>query len=164
MVRTSIQTFHIYQLQRWRGRFVSTVLLSACEIYKPLSRHRHGCVHKAPIERYEVQLVYHFRHQYGKSLDWKNEHFTTHDVASVFRRYLTQMPVSGASRFVPCLLMPHSGTRNTTRYVSRRECMLLPLLIGADVSISSGTFWVRSPDSLMHKLNWRLCRKETIQL
>lgn len=32
--------------------------------------------------------------QYGKSLDWKNEHYTTHDVASVFRRYLTQMPVS----------------------------------------------------------------------
>jgi hypothetical protein len=34
-----------------------------------------------------------FLPQYGKSLDWKNEQFTTHDVASVFRRYLTQMPV-----------------------------------------------------------------------
>ena len=32
--------------------------------------------------------------QYGKDLDWKKEHYTTHDVASVFRRYLTQMPVS----------------------------------------------------------------------
>uniref|UniRef100_A0A8H8CLS0 pyranose dehydrogenase (acceptor) n=1 Tax=Psilocybe cubensis TaxID=181762 RepID=A0A8H8CLS0_PSICU len=29
---------------------------------------------------------------YGKSLDWKQETYTTHDVASVFRRYLTQMP------------------------------------------------------------------------
>jgi hypothetical protein len=31
--------------------------------------------------------------QYGKSMDWKREQWTTHDVASVFRRYLTQMPV-----------------------------------------------------------------------
>jgi hypothetical protein len=30
--------------------------------------------------------------QYGKSLDWKKENYNTHDVASVFRRYLTQMP------------------------------------------------------------------------
>ena len=34
--------------------------------------------------------------QYGKNLDWKNESYTTHDVASVFRRYLTQMPVSSS--------------------------------------------------------------------
>lgn len=33
------------------------------------------------------------RSQYGKNLDWKKEQYTTHDVASVFRRYLTQMPV-----------------------------------------------------------------------
>jgi hypothetical protein len=25
-------------------------------------------------------------------MDWKQENWTTHDVASVFRRYLTQMP------------------------------------------------------------------------
>ena len=31
--------------------------------------------------------------QYGKSLEWTKEQYTTHDVASVFRRYLTQMPV-----------------------------------------------------------------------
>lgn len=31
--------------------------------------------------------------QYGKDLEWKREQFTTHDVASVFRRFLTQMPV-----------------------------------------------------------------------
>ena len=31
--------------------------------------------------------------QYGKSLVWNQESYTTHDVASVFRRYLTQMPV-----------------------------------------------------------------------
>ncbi|TFY51896.1 hypothetical protein EVG20_g10789 [Dentipellis fragilis] len=34
--------------------------------------------------------------QYGKSLDWKNENYTPHDVASVFRRYLTQMPFRDA--------------------------------------------------------------------
>lgn len=31
-------------------------------------------------------------YQYGKNLDWKKESFTMHDVASVFRRYLTMMP------------------------------------------------------------------------
>lgn len=31
--------------------------------------------------------------QYGKDLDWSKRQFTPHDVASVFRRYLTQMPV-----------------------------------------------------------------------
>lgn len=30
--------------------------------------------------------------RYGKDLNWKEEAFTPHDVASVFRRYLTQMP------------------------------------------------------------------------
>ncbi|CAE6441874.1 unnamed protein product [Rhizoctonia solani] len=29
---------------------------------------------------------------YGKDLNWKHESYTSHDVASVFRRYLTQMP------------------------------------------------------------------------
>jgi GTPase-activating protein SAC7 len=32
-------------------------------------------------------------YQYGKALDLKQGHYTTHDVASVFRRYLTLMPV-----------------------------------------------------------------------
>ena len=36
--------------------------------------------------------------QYGKSLDWKKENYTTHDVASVFRRYLTHLPVRGLTR------------------------------------------------------------------
>lgn len=43
----------------------------------------------------------HSAQQYGKSLDWKTERYTTHDVASVFRRYLTQMPVSSARPPVP---------------------------------------------------------------
>ncbi|KAG2046287.1 hypothetical protein BDR06DRAFT_899476, partial [Suillus hirtellus] len=47
-------------------------------------------------QHYEVQLMYYFRHRYGKSLDWKNEHFTSHGVASVFRRYL--MPISDVPR------------------------------------------------------------------
>jgi hypothetical protein len=30
--------------------------------------------------------------QYGKNLDWKKTSYTTHDVATILRRYLTQMP------------------------------------------------------------------------
>ncbi|KAF8907295.1 hypothetical protein CPB84DRAFT_1744675 [Gymnopilus junonius] len=40
----------------------------------------------------ELQAVFETPPRYGKSLDWKKESYTTHDVASVFRRYLTQMP------------------------------------------------------------------------
>ncbi|KAG1750885.1 Rho GTPase activation protein [Suillus lakei] len=40
----------------------------------------------------DLQAAFETPPRYGKSLEWKNEHFTTHDVASVFRRYLTQMP------------------------------------------------------------------------
>jgi hypothetical protein len=41
-----------------------------------------------------------FSVQYGKSLDWKKESYTTHDIASVFQRYLAQMPVSTLFNFV----------------------------------------------------------------
>ncbi|KAJ7019846.1 Rho GTPase activation protein [Mycena alexandri] len=40
----------------------------------------------------ELQALFEAPPRYGKSLDWKQETYTTHDVASVFRRYLTQMP------------------------------------------------------------------------
>ncbi|PPR00791.1 hypothetical protein CVT24_000756 [Panaeolus cyanescens] len=40
----------------------------------------------------ELQAIFELPPRYGKSLDWKEQKFTTHDVASVFRRYLTQMP------------------------------------------------------------------------
>ncbi|EIW57223.1 Rho GTPase activation protein [Trametes versicolor FP-101664 SS1] len=40
----------------------------------------------------ELQAAFEAPPRYGKNLDWKKEHYTTHDVASVFRRYLTQMP------------------------------------------------------------------------
>ncbi|KAF8556233.1 Rho GTPase activation protein [Imleria badia] len=40
----------------------------------------------------DLQAAFETPPRYGKSLDWKSEHYTTHDVASVFRRYLTQMP------------------------------------------------------------------------
>ncbi|OAX42698.1 Rho GTPase activation protein [Rhizopogon vinicolor AM-OR11-026] len=40
----------------------------------------------------ELQAAFETPPRYGKTLDWKKEYFTTHDVASVFRRYLTQMP------------------------------------------------------------------------
>ncbi|KAH8987081.1 Rho GTPase activation protein, partial [Lactarius hatsudake] len=40
----------------------------------------------------ELQAIFETPPRYGKSLDWKAENYTTHDVASVFRRYLTLMP------------------------------------------------------------------------
>ncbi|KAG8967500.1 hypothetical protein FRC03_009877 [Tulasnella sp. 419] len=40
----------------------------------------------------ELQVLFDTPPRYGKDLDWTKTMFTTHDVASVFRRYLTQMP------------------------------------------------------------------------
>ncbi|KAI9439714.1 Rho GTPase activation protein [Lactarius indigo] len=40
----------------------------------------------------ELQAIFETPPRFGKSLDWKAENYTTHDVASVFRRYLTLMP------------------------------------------------------------------------
>ncbi|KAH9957452.1 Rho GTPase activation protein, partial [Russula dissimulans] len=40
----------------------------------------------------DLQSIFETPPRFGKSLDWKQENYTTHDVASVFRRYLTQMP------------------------------------------------------------------------
>ncbi|QRW04146.1 Rho-GTPase-activating protein [Ceratobasidium sp. AG-Ba] len=40
----------------------------------------------------ELQTLFESPPRYGKDLNWKNESYTSHDVASVFRRYLTQMP------------------------------------------------------------------------
>ncbi|PSR81566.1 hypothetical protein PHLCEN_2v6332 [Hermanssonia centrifuga] len=40
----------------------------------------------------DLQAAFESPPRYGKDLDWKQEHYTTHDVASVFRRFLTQMP------------------------------------------------------------------------
>ncbi|KAK2463426.1 hypothetical protein APHAL10511_004512 [Amanita phalloides] len=40
----------------------------------------------------DLQAAFEMPARYGKDLDWKQENYTTHDVASVFRRYLTQMP------------------------------------------------------------------------
>lgn len=40
----------------------------------------------------ELQTLFDTPPRYGKDLDWSRKQFTSHDVASVFRRYLTQMP------------------------------------------------------------------------
>ncbi|KAG9119823.1 hypothetical protein FRC07_004953 [Ceratobasidium sp. 392] len=40
----------------------------------------------------DLQTLFESPPRYGKDLNWKNESYTSHDVASVFRRYLTQMP------------------------------------------------------------------------
>ncbi|KAF7336071.1 Rho GTPase activator [Mycena sanguinolenta] len=41
-----------------------------------------------------LQAIFELPPRYGKSLDWKEESFTTHDVANVFRRFLTRLPES----------------------------------------------------------------------
>jgi len=46
----------------------------------------------------ELQAAFETPPRYGKDLDWKQENYTTHDAASVFRRYLTQMP----EPVIPC--------------------------------------------------------------
>ncbi|KAG6374352.1 Rho GTPase activation protein [Boletus reticuloceps] len=69
----------------------------------PCSFHTHSCPIATEIEgtfrvngsakrMRELQAAFEAPPRYGKSLDWKTEHYTTHDVASVFRRYLTHMP------------------------------------------------------------------------
>ncbi|KIL67540.1 hypothetical protein M378DRAFT_9318 [Amanita muscaria Koide BX008] len=40
----------------------------------------------------ELQASFEATPRYGKDLDWKQESYTAHDVASVFRRYLNRMP------------------------------------------------------------------------
>jgi len=40
----------------------------------------------------DLQALFENPPRYGKNLDWSKEFYTPHDVASVFRRYLTQMP------------------------------------------------------------------------
>ncbi|KAG9001421.1 hypothetical protein FRB94_004786 [Tulasnella sp. JGI-2019a] len=40
----------------------------------------------------ELQALFDTPPRYGKDIEWNKKQFTTHDVASVFRRYLTQMP------------------------------------------------------------------------
>lgn len=40
----------------------------------------------------DLQALFESPPRYGKDLNWKHESYTSHDVASVFRRYLTQMP------------------------------------------------------------------------
>ncbi|ELU37030.1 rho GTPase-activating protein [Rhizoctonia solani AG-1 IA] len=53
----------------------------------------------------DLQSIFESPPRYGKDLNWKHESYTSHDVASVFRRYLTQMPCPGtrhSDRAVPC--------------------------------------------------------------
>ncbi|KIK15243.1 hypothetical protein PISMIDRAFT_641217 [Pisolithus microcarpus 441] len=42
----------------------------------------------------DLQAAFEKPPRFGKDLDWKKEHYTTHDVASDFRRYLAQMSES----------------------------------------------------------------------
>ncbi|TDL25720.1 Rho GTPase activation protein [Rickenella mellea] len=64
----------------------------------------------------DLQAVFERPPKYGKNLEWKAENYTTHDVASVFRRYLTQMPEPVIphdlyDKVSPgrCVALPHSN-------------------------------------------------------
>jgi hypothetical protein len=47
----------------------------------------------------ELQIIFETPPRYGKNIQWQEQQFTPHDVASIFRRFLTSMPVSGDSSF-----------------------------------------------------------------
>ena len=42
----------------------------------------------------ELQTIFETPPRYGKNIAWKELPYTPHDVASIFRRFLTYMPVS----------------------------------------------------------------------
>jgi RhoGAP domain len=42
----------------------------------------------------ELQTIFETPPRYGKNIQWQEHAFTPHDVASIFRRFLTYMPVS----------------------------------------------------------------------
>lgn len=109
-----------------------------------------------------------FTAQYGKDLEWNKRQFTTHDVASVFRRYLTQMPVRGYDPGgCPTPVESPSFHRNqsyrttatTTSETSWLEHLRSPKLMPSNstsglyklyprrISISSYTCWISSPCS-----------------
>ena len=95
---------------------------SACESSKLSSRLHPECVSflffHALLPPHSLTLPFPAV-QYGKSLDWKAENYTTHDVASVFRRYLTHMPVRRRpdiffnERAPPDVRACHLGARDT---------------------------------------------------
>ncbi|KJA26415.1 hypothetical protein HYPSUDRAFT_133288, partial [Hypholoma sublateritium FD-334 SS-4] len=66
----------------------------------------------------DLQAAFETPPRYGKSLDWKNESYTTHDVASVFRRYLTQMPepVIPYDMYHPVTKQPYNQEEVITTY------------------------------------------------
>jgi len=66
---------------------------NACASSKPSSRHHPECV-GFPTPHPSLRLSF-TGAQYGKSFNLQAENYTTHDVASVFCRYLTLMPVRG---------------------------------------------------------------------
>ncbi|KAG6331197.1 hypothetical protein ID866_7892 [Astraeus odoratus] len=76
----------------------------------------------------DLQAAFETPPRYGKSLDWKNEPYTTHDVASVLRRYLTKMPVGA----------PHAPfIRRVTDCLNQEP--VIPLNLYQDSRLTSAT-------------------------
>lgn len=57
----------------------------------------------------ELQTIFETPPRYGKNIQWQEHAFTPHDVASIFRRFLTYMPVSDL--FLYLHPVPVSGFR-----------------------------------------------------
>ena len=79
------------QWRKFRAHLASVGPTDACTISKQLLRATLVWVlNTSPF----TLLAHPFSVQDDKSLDGKKESYTTHDIASVFQRFLTQMPVS----------------------------------------------------------------------
>ncbi|KAJ6486732.1 Rho GTPase activation protein, partial [Mycena sanguinolenta] len=51
-------------------------------------------IHSSNRRLRKLQALFEVPPRYGKSIDWKQELFDTHEVANVFRRFLTRLPES----------------------------------------------------------------------
>ncbi|KAI9453334.1 Rho GTPase activation protein [Russula earlei] len=69
----------------------------------------------------DLQAIFETPPRYGKALNWKQENYTSHDVASVFRRYLTQMPVRGLTRARAHTFFPHLAVADVHMLVVIQE-------------------------------------------
>ncbi|KIP10500.1 hypothetical protein PHLGIDRAFT_101163 [Phlebiopsis gigantea 11061_1 CR5-6] len=71
------------------------VVVAKCGLYLKENATEHAGIFRvsgSSKRMRDLQAAFETPPRYGKDLDWKKQQFTPHDVASVFRRFLTQMP------------------------------------------------------------------------
>nr|XP_031864086.1 uncharacterized protein CI109_000730 [Kwoniella shandongensis]KAA5531158.1 hypothetical protein CI109_000730 [Kwoniella shandongensis] len=74
---------------------VIPIVVAKCGLYlKDNATHVEGTfrVSGSAKRMRELQTLFDSGPKYGKNVDWKSLPYTTHDVATIFRRFLTQMP------------------------------------------------------------------------